>query len=299
MKDRLRILVAYDGSECANGMLADLKRAGLPRKAEVHVLSVYAEWLPVPDSLGMLQTAFNKAVSAEERETQAIAKRARMILLSAFPDWEVHAKACAGSPARAILQYADELRPDLLVVGSHGRSAFGRLFLGSVSQKILHAAHGSVRIARGHAAEPSGPIRLIVGMDGSPGAEAAVKAVTRRHWPRGSEARLVNGSPILPRVADEISVAQITAWSATERARVEEFIKLATGKLKGANLVVSTKVKDLDARQLLISEAEAWEADCIFVGARGMGAVERFVLGSVSSSVAARARCSVEVVREP
>jgi nucleotide-binding universal stress UspA family protein len=201
----------------------------------------------------------------------------------------VHAKACAGSPARAILQYADELRPDLLVVGSHGRSAFGRLFLGSVSQKVLHAAHGSVRIARGHAAEPSGPIRLIVGMDGSPGAEAAVKAVAGRHWPRGSEARLVNGTPILPRVADEISVAQITAWWATEKARVEEVIKLATGKLKGANLVVSTKVKDLDARQLLISEAEAWEADCIFVGARGMGAVERFVLGSVSSSVAARA----------
>jgi nucleotide-binding universal stress UspA family protein len=47
---------------------------------------------------------------------------------------------------------------------------------------------------------------------------------------------------------------------------------------------------------LLIAEAESWGADCIFVGARGMGRIGRFLLGSVSSAVAARAHCSVEVV---
>jgi nucleotide-binding universal stress UspA family protein len=48
---------------------------------------------------------------------------------------------------------------------------------------------------------------------------------------------------------------------------------------------------------LLCSEAENLMADCIFVGARGMGRLERFLIGSVSLGVAARAHCSVEVVR--
>jgi hypothetical protein len=56
-------------------------------------------------------------------------------------------------------------------------------------------------------------------------------------------------------------------------------------------------VKEREPKALLCSEAEGLMADCIFVGARGMGRLERFLIGSVSSGVAARAHCSVEVVR--
>ena len=52
------------------------------------------------------------------------------------------------------------------------------------------------------------------------------------------------------------------------------------------------------AVRVIIREAERWSADCIFVGAKGQSAIERFLLGSVSASVAARAPCSVEVVRQ-
>jgi nucleotide-binding universal stress UspA family protein len=48
---------------------------------------------------------------------------------------------------------------------------------------------------------------------------------------------------------------------------------------------------------LLCGEAEDLMAHCIFVGARGMGRLERFLIGSVSLGVATRAHCSVEVVR--
>jgi nucleotide-binding universal stress UspA family protein len=48
---------------------------------------------------------------------------------------------------------------------------------------------------------------------------------------------------------------------------------------------------------LLCSEAESWGADSIFVGSRGLSGMERFLIGSVSFGVAARAHCSVEVIR--
>lgn len=298
MKDKMKILIAYDGSECADAALADLKRAGLPKKVEAHVLSVFAEWMPVPASYGMVETGFTKYVEEWEKGALAMAQRARTVLKSSFPDWEVHAEAATGSPAGLILDKAEELKSDLIVVGSHGRTALGRLFLGSVSQKVLHAARGTVRIARGRAEEAEEPIRLIVGVDASKGAEAAVKAVAARHWPNGSEARIVNGLPVLPAVGAEYAAAALLEWIADEKARVGEAVEKAIGRLKGAGLTVSKAMKQEGARQLLINEAETWRADCIFVGAQGRGVVERFLIGSVSSFVAAHAHCSVEVVRE-
>lgn len=298
MKDKIKILIAYDESECANAALADLKQAGLPRKVEAHVLSVYAEWMPAPASFGMVETQFTSYLEQGGNDALAMARHARTALKQSFPDWEIHAEALAGSPAGLIVDRAEALKADLIVVGSHGRSGLGRLFLGSVSQKVLHAAHSTVRIARGRKAEQGIPVRLIVGVDGSKGAEAAVNAIAGRHWPKGSEARIVNGFPVIPALGAEYAVATLAQWIADEKARVGVAIEKAVGKLKGAGLTVSNAMKQEDARQSLIGEAKAWGADCIFVGARGMGAIERFLIGSVSSYVATHAPCSVEVVRE-
>lgn len=298
MKDKMKILIAYDGSEWADLALADLKRAGLSRKAEVHVLSVNAEWVPTPASYGMVETGFVEFVRKGETDALALARQARAVLKPTFPDWEIHAEAATGSPANLIVDKADEFKADLIVVGSHGRSAIGRLFLGSVSQKVLHAAHCPVRIARGPAKKPETPIRIIVGVDGSKGAEAAVKAVAERHWPSGSEAKVINSFPVIPAIGTEFAAATLEQWIAEEKAKVNEAVETAAGKLKGAGLAVSTVMKEDDARQSLLSEAEAWEADCIFVGAKGLGAIERFMLGSVSSFIATHAQCSVEVIRE-
>ena len=52
-----------------------------------------------------------------------------------------------------------------------------------------------------------------------------------------------------------------------------------------------------DPKRLLLQEAERFGADTIFVGAKGLSRIERVLLGSVSATVAARAPCSVEIVR--
>jgi nucleotide-binding universal stress UspA family protein len=297
MKEGMKILIAYDGSECANAALEDLKRAGLPQKVEAHVLSIHEEWIPAPASYGMVETDFVQDRSGE-KDTLAMARRARAALQLSYPEWELHAEANIGSPATVILQRADELKPDLIVVGSHGRSAFSRFFLGSVSMKVVQAAHCTIRVARGHVEEPSAPIRLIVGVDGSKGAAAAVRTVAGRNWAKGSEVRVVHGTPPYPPVTADYIAAEVADWITAEKARVEKVIEGAVAELKQAGLNVSTVMKDEDPKYLLIDEAEAWGADSIFVGARGMGTLERFILGSVSSAIAVRAHCSVEVVRE-
>src|SRR6266542_1763553 len=118
-RDRMKILIAYDGSECAESAIDDLKRAGLPRRAEAIVLTIAEELIPAPTSIGGVETTFAKSLLEEEKDSLALARLARSRIQQLFPAWEILAEAGIGSPGSEIIARADEWRPDLIVVGSH------------------------------------------------------------------------------------------------------------------------------------------------------------------------------------
>ena len=91
----------------------------------------------------------------------------------------MRAEALLGTPALTVMQQADAWQADLIVVGSQGRSAVGRLVLGSVSKQVATESARSVLVARHVVERGTAAVRIIIGVDGSPGAEAAVRAVTR------------------------------------------------------------------------------------------------------------------------
>ena len=66
-------------------------------------------------------------------------------------------------------------------------------------------------------------------------------------------------------------VDRIAGWIAEEQARVKVAIDAAFEKLRQAGLRTSVVVKEEEPKALLLNEAEGWNADCIFVGARGVG----------------------------
>jgi nucleotide-binding universal stress UspA family protein len=309
MSEQMKILIAYDGSDCANAALADLQRAGLPRVAEALIMSVADVFLPPSSSPApdlpaevpvAVQRAWVQATHAVE-EARALVQHARTHLLTFFPAWDVRAEACADSPAWAVVKKADTWQPDLIVVGSHGRSALGRLWLGSVSQKILTEARGSVRVGRSHHQTNAPSVRLLIGVDGSPDAAAAVRAVAAREWPAGSVARLVTA--LDPRMSTALAFMRLSGQTGTEMSEADESawmsrtVDAMAAPLHERGLAVSSVIRAGDPKHVLLDEAEHWGADCLFVGARGLSRVERFLLGSVSAAVAARAPCSVEVVR--
>lgn len=90
---------------------------------------------------------------------------------------------------------------------------------------------------------------------------------------------------------------------AEERTQAEQFALAAAKELREAlgeqNVTVSSMVISGDPKKVLVEHAQEFGADCIFTGATGFSSrLERVILGSVSAAVAARAHCSVEVVRE-
>jgi nucleotide-binding universal stress UspA family protein len=308
MAETMKILIAYDGSPCADIALDDLRRAGLPSAVDALILTVADVFLPpssaeptfptqVPEAVQQAWTQAEQAVEA----AHALAVQARTRLQAAFPAWTVHAEACADSPAWAVIKKADAWHPDLVVLGSHGRSAVGRLLLGSVSYKVVTEAHGSVRIGRSRPKADTAPVRLVLGVDGSSDAVAAVHTVAARHWPAGSEARLIAVLDARMLTALAPPHPPVEAWVKTgtpdEQTWVHQMIEALAEQLRATGLEVSSVIQPGDPKHVLLDEAEQWEADCIFVGARGLSRIERFLLGSVSAAVAARAHCSVEVIR--
>lgn len=286
----MKILVAYDGSDGADAALKDLGRAGLPDNTEALVMTLADVFLPPDDESAETPTPYvpetvkraHQRAQQKLEEAHDMAQRASEQIRSMFPGWSVHYEALADSPAWGLLRTADQWKPDLIVMGARGHSMMqARLILGSISQRVLYEARSSVRVARAPEKNADQPVFILIGIDNSADSSAAVDAVCRRRWPRGSEVALLT-------VMD--SVLETTPNPA-------EPSQLSAEKLRDAGLHVNVLTKRGKAADEILEEAEAWGADCIFVGAKGTRSMSRLLLGSVSSAVAARAHCSVEVVR--
>jgi nucleotide-binding universal stress UspA family protein len=284
----MRILVAYDGSGYADRMLDDLRYAGLPEQADVLIVSVAERWLPRPEmDVATWQESF-----PSRDVVYGLAEKASKQLAAAFPSWSITCNALTGSPAREILRCAEEWKAGLIAVGSLGHSALERILIGSVSYKVANEAPCSVRVCRQRGTRRDGPVRIVLGYDGMPGSESAALAVARRHWPNGAAVRIVTsvGFGYSP-------VARMTILEDYNRAK--QMQSQAESILSKTGFAVSSAVVEGDPKLTMIAEAEAMDADSIFIGHNDRGKAYRIFIGTVASAIVSRARCSVEIVRSP
>ena len=315
----MKILIAYDGSDSADTAIDGLQRAGLPAEnVEALVIAVAEVWLPpqpAPDEVVeeafplQMPQAVKEARERAERvmdEAEHLAQRGAKRVQQLFSAWQVRHEAQSGSPGFALLNRAREWQADLIVVGSQGRSALGRLVLGSVSQKVLTEAETSVHIGRPNPGTGQSGERILIGVDGSEGALTAVRAVAKRNWSEGSEIRVVVADDVIRANPVWLLVPPVREFvdevRADERSQAEQFALAAVKELHAGlgskNVTVSSVVHTGDPKQVVVEHAQEFGADCIFTGATGFSSrFERVILGSVSAAIAARASCSVEVVR--
>lgn len=286
MKEISRLLIAYDGSECSDAMLKDLQRAGLAPAVEAIVATIAHVLLPPPEDEVRDDEIISQPAAAMVRPYQlratkamqdalAMAEQAAARVKADFPGWSVRAEAEGGTTPWELVDMANHFNVDLIAMGSHSHlSAGGRLILGSVSQRVLYDAPCTVRVARCVERQSDRPIRIVLAFNGSADAEAALNAVTLRSWPPGTEVRA-------------ISVGKTPS----------ESTGVAEERLRAAGLIASEVSRDGDPATVIVEEAENWKADSIFVGTRNVHGFQHLLHGSVSAAVAARAHCSVEVVR--
>jgi nucleotide-binding universal stress UspA family protein len=187
---------------------------------------------------------------------------------------------------------ARSIGANLLVVGARGLGGFKSLLLGSVSNHCIHHSHCPVVVVRPgidpvrHVTE-----RIVVGIDGSPTAQRALRWALDMARQSHATVEIVHawqaaivGGPFTPVTVDPKASAD-----AAERALDQA---LALEDTKGVHVARNLSC---GGAALAIIDAAAG-ADLVVVGSRGRGPLGRMLLGSVGNQVAHHAPCPVAVV---
>jgi len=295
----MKILLATDGSQESRAAQALLASLPLAPGTEIVVVTVLAQPHLIAPGLGREgELRAFKPPADQVNAAEALAAEVTRALARAGV--AVAGRVETGHPTEVICSAAENEKADLIVVGSHGRSAVGRFFLGSVSSGVVKHASVPVLIAR-----PQPPLRTVmIGVDGSPGSRRAVEYLSRFPLPRETEVTALSVVYVPPPYyggaegyyeTEELTRALETVRRAHETEANKALSEAAA--ILGKPFRVETQLVAGTPARTLLDLSESKGAQLVVVGSRGLTGVERFVMGSVSLQVTYQAKASVLVVR--
>ena len=290
-----RIVCATDFSPASEAAWAEARLLGKLFDAEI-VLVHSMEPLPIVTGEAYLPPdVYEGLVAATRREAEAGFDR--LLENVTGSGLKVRIRQEDGPPAQRILHIVDEESADLLIAGTHGRTGFERLLLGSIADRLVRQATCPVLIARADLpGEPPREIRRICyATDFSPTARAAWPWVATIAAAARAEVDLVHVT--LEPVPDRHMSAEIVARMATlvqekGRADVEQFLEQSTLPRDRVRVHLPQGV----AGEQIVRRARMHAADLIVMGTHGWSGVVRWMLGSVAQHVIQTAPCPVLTV---
>jgi nucleotide-binding universal stress UspA family protein len=205
---------------------------------------------------------------------------------------------------REILAQADERKADLIVIGSHGRSGFDRLVLGSVSEKVIRKATAPVLVVplSAHDAPHSGALafhRILCAIDFSAGARDTLTYAMSLAEETDAQLTLLHvidalqGFDDLP-TARTVNVREIRA--AAESDCLQRLDALVPDSVRSSCHVDSIVTEGKPSSEILRAAAER-NCDLIVMGVQGRGAIDLMLFGSTTHAVIRLATSPVLTVR--
>ena len=147
----MKILFATDGAKQSDAAAETLRFFALNDGDEIEIVSVVDMAVPLaidiyggylPDTGELEKTARENAAKLLERTEERVRN------FFEGKDLKISSEVLFGSPESRIVETAEAIHPDVIVLGSHGYSRWERLLLGSVSDSVVHHAPCSVLIVR-------------------------------------------------------------------------------------------------------------------------------------------------------
>ncbi len=287
----MNVLVAIDGSKYGRwglNWVAKLPLVEPPRVTVPHVLDIAAlraPFLAQPVMAGNERYIQEEIQRMEARSGKTLKEAKQQLVLLKLKGT---ARKEQGAVAPVILRRAPK-RDGLLVVGSQGLDALDRFMLGSVSTNLIHHATGPVLVVKDEAA----PLRRItLATDGSDASAKALAFVLSKFQPDGSSG---TGGRV-PIHVSVIHVMPFIKYPGLKEAG-HKLIERSVRKLIKAGFTAEPVCQLGRPAEEIMKVASKHHADLIVMGAKGLCAIARFLLGSVSTRVVQHASCAVLVVR--
>lgn len=312
-----RILVPLDGTEVAAGVLPVVRDLAARLRSSVRLLAVVdpgAPELPVfhdesSNSSGATGgTAVPERRSTERFQTHLLAE-ARAYLKSVAEKLDesglrVDLEAVTGDPQTEIVVAARRYHADVIAMSTHGRSAIGRGWLGSVTDRVLHSSPIPMLIVRPgdpdvQTATSTPPLQtVIVGLDGSALAETAVDIARRLAAKLDADLLLLRATGAATHAfacADGSMTVGHDLAAELERDAESYLDKVASAQANdGLNVrtVIGSGTPEAELRQVAADSPGA----LVVLATRGRSGLTRWVLGSVTDRVVRSSQAPVLVV---
>lgn len=289
--DTRRIVVAVDGSPASDDAVtwaaAESRRRGDAPVTLVHVITpAVASW-PV-EALVM-----NMPEWYEEDALKVLAHSRKLLetaLGERYSAVTIHTEVLRDNAVAALSDCSQAAQ--LVVLGSRGLGAVGRLLLGSISTGLIHHAHCPVAVIHHRDANhsvPNATVPVLVGVDGSPTSEAAVAFAFDAASRRGVDLVAVHTW------TDVGAFPAFMDWSVVE-AQAHEILaeRLAGWQERYPDVHVVRRVLCDRPAHWLVEGSD--QVQLVVVGSRGRGGFAGLRLGSVASAVAQQSHAPVVVV---
>jgi len=285
----MQVLVATDGSKYGKWALEWIARLPLAEAPTIKVVNVVdLHSLRAPFMLQPVVAGTERYLKAEVAKFLRHAKRAKEEATALLKSLRLKGRVVTErGPVAATIVEGAKRGVQLVSVGSRGLDALDRFMLGSVSSHVIHHVSCSVLVVR---EAPRAIRRIVLAVDGSTASKRALQFLLRVMKPTADapvkEALIVTVTHVMP-------FLNYPELRQAAKAMVEE----SGAKLLRAGYRVEQVPTIGNPADEILKIAETHEADLIVTGAKGLGAVGRFLLGSVSTRVVQHASCSVLVVR--
>lgn len=289
----MRILLAADASPDSRNAAQVIKRLAEPPDLDV---------LNVVDVEALQHAYISPAMPAGyyetyRKEVSEAAERTLHELRDELAPYAAHIRLIAdtGDAAESIIQTAHESRSQLVVMGQRGMTATPAFLLGGVTQKVATYASCSVLVVKQSGVTLD---RLLLAVDGSDESNKAAQFLSRFPFKGPLQLTIVTVWPNRQ--------AGLFAPSGTQdappgkevvRAKGEDLLRSVAASFRNGPYGVETEWLRGDPALSILETAGRRQAQMIVLGARGMKAIKRFLLGSVSQKVLVHAPCSVLIVR--
>jgi nucleotide-binding universal stress UspA family protein len=236
-------------------------------------------------------------------QPQALIEEVRRFCRSVMTGSPPEIVVTEGSPAREIVRQAEHIAADLLVMGTHGRSGFERLFLGSVTEKVLRTTRCPVLTVpppvQGPAASPVLYKTIVCPLDFSDASRRALEYALS--LAKESDARLIL-LHVVEGFIDQPPLGEIAHFNVPEYRRYLE--QDAMTRLKAAIpeeartwCKPEERVASGKAYREILRVAAETEAALIVMGVHGRGAVDRWLFGSTTHHILREATCPALTLR--
>ena len=237
--------------------------------------------------------------SLHGRHTAALLELGRLARIASESSLTVRPNLVLGAPSPSILEIAQEIKATLVIMGTHGRTGWDRIELGSTAEAVVRSAPCPVLTVRGIKTnrvqgngDPISLSRVLVPIDFSACADRALVYAGKLGEQFGAHIRLLHVDE-QETIDHKKSLTGSSSEEKTRQAQLRRRLRRRMLTLQRHHLQSDFVIKPGSPRKVILTQAKGCSSDMIVMGTHGRQGVAQMVFGSVAAYVVRHSSCPV------